>query len=489
MKSNNIFFIPFALFFCAPTFAQQGQQVRQAQQSPQNSTTDKITEIVIDLADENGIDPVQIEKYNMLKKGQFFRLKIDNVNTYLYDVSVANEDIDTSEELPATLLDLVDFGGMKTSLGNLNSVSEVVKKFEAKDSDAGFQAFDAGSVQTAEDLKKYFSGLKSNAKMAFTIIDAQSTVVDAIFVKAENFQNTMTTIERKVFGEIPSKQDVKAVLASFSETKTAILEINGNLVLENRQFLMVVETNKAYIAQDTALKTSSAEIKKVYEALIKASNNLISQLSSENYGTFSAVLIGVINNLDFSYTTLPIQRYSDVNELVISLKPRDKNAKLSGYSTVLRIPDIEKSFWGVSTGFYVTGNPENNYSVIERVENGQSLYDFLEEDTASVELGINTMIRYGRRVGEILDTPTFWHFGFGAGLSIDQKFKPRLMAGTGLALGNTNKLFIDFGAIHMYYNTLGKAYTKQGNTSLPKDFLVNATKISGYISLGYLISL
>ncbi len=480
MKTNKTFLIPFTLFFCGLSFAQQ---------APKNSNTDIIPEIVIDLTDEKGIDPVQIEKYNTLKKGQFFRLKIDNVNTYLYDISVANEDVDTSAELPASLLDLVDFGGIKSSLGNLNSVSEVVKKFVAINSDAGLQSFHAGSVQTFEDLKTYFAGLQSNAKIAFAAIDSRNTEVDAIFVKAESFQNTMTTVERNVFGEAPSKQDIKAALISFNEVKAGILEIKGKLAQENVQFLKVVETNKASIAKDKNLKASGAEIKKVYEVLIKASDNLITQLSAENYGKFSAILIGVLNNLDFSYTSLPIQRYNDVNELVITLKPRDKNAKLSGYSTVLRVPDMERSFWGVSTGFYVTGNPENNYSVVERVENGQTLYDFLEEDTARVELGINTMIRYGLRVGEILDTPTFWHFGFGAGLSIDQKFKPRLMAGTGLAFGSKNKLFIDFGAIHMYYDTLSKAYTVEGNTVLPKDFLVNATKINGYVSLGYLISL
>lgn len=402
---------------------------------------------------------------------------------------MSNEDIDTSAELPASLLDLVDLGGIKTSLGNLNSVSEVVKKFVAVDDDADLQSFDSGSIQTVEGLKTYFAGLQSKAKIAFTTIGAQNTEVDAIFVKAESFHNTMTTVERNVFAEAPSKQDVKSAHASFNETKAAILEIKGKLVNENAQFLRIVETNKESIAKNKTLKATSTEIKKVYDALIKASDNLNDQLSAANYGKFSAVLIWVLNNLDFSYTTLPIQRYSDVNELVIGLKPRDKNAKLSSYSTVLRIPDIEKSFWGVSTGFYVTVNPENNYSVVERVENGQSLYDFLEEDTASIELGINTMIRYGRRVGEFLDTPTFWHFGFGAGLSIDQKFKPRLMAGTGLAFGNKNKLLIDVGAIHMYYDTLSKAYSMEGNTVLPKDFLVNATKISGYVSLGYLINL
>lgn len=480
MHTHKTFLILFTLLFCGLTVAQQSRQ---------NNNTEKITEIIIDLADDKGIDPVQIEKYNTIKKGQFFRLKIENVNTYMYDVNVANEDIDISAQLPANLLDLVDFGGIKSSMGNLNSISEVVKNFVATGPDANPQSFDVGKMQTVEGLEKYFAGLKSKAKMAFTALNTRNTEIDAIFVMAESFHNTMATVERSVLGAAPSKQNVKAALASFNELKGAIFETKETLTLENTQFLSALETNKEIIDKNKDLKASSSEIKKVYEVLIKATDHLTVQLSTENYRKFSTVLIGVLNNLDFSYTTLPIQRYNDVNELVISLKPRDKDAKLSGYSTVLRIPDIEKSFWGVSTGFYVTGNPENNYSVVERIENGQSLYDFLEEDTASVELGINTMIRYGHRVAEILKTPTFWHFGFGVGLNIDQKFKPRLMAGTGLAFGNQNKLFIDVGAIHMYYDTLSSAYTKQGNTVLPKDFLVNATKINGYLSVGYLIRL
>jgi len=478
MKTHQPIIVSLALLFYGIGFAQQ---------EPRNDYPDKLTEITIDLNDDKGIDPVQVEKYNGLKKGQFFRVKIDNVNTYLYDVSVTNEDVDTSPELPASLLDLVDFGGIKSSLGNLNSVSGIVKKFVAVQPDISIPSFDLDRIRAAEELKNYFAGLKSEAKVAFTAIGRLNTEIDAMYIRAESFQNTMTTVERNIFGEVPSKQDIKAALVSFSETKAAILGLKAKLVQENVQFLSVIEANKETLAKNKDLKASGTEIKKVYDVLIKASSHLIDQLSAENYGKFSGVLIGVLNNLDFSYTTLPIQRYSDVNELVITLKPRDKNAKLSGYSTVLRIPDIEKSFWGVSTGFYVTGNPEKNYSVIERVENGQSLYDFLEEDTSSVELGINTMIRYGRRVGEILDTPTFWHFGFGAGLSIDQKFKPRLMAGTGLAFGNKNKLLIDVGAIHMYYDTLSKAYTLEGNTVLPEDFMVNATKINGYVSVGYLI--
>ena len=480
MKTFKFIYQFFILFFCSYTFSQQQSA---------NHTTEKIVEIIIDLNDQKGIDPIQIEKYNTLKSGEFFRIRIDNVNTFLYDVSVSNEVIDTAAELPASLLDLVDFGGIKTSLGNLNSISGVVKKFAVNTSAANVQYFDTERVQSDENLTKYFYGLKSTAKSKFAELTMLSAEVDAVFIQAESFRNTMSTVDRNVFGAEPTKGDIMAAINSFGQTKKSIVEIKEQLLEIDSKFSQVLEINTVSVSKNKDLKASAAIIQKVYEALRKASENLIAQLSTENYGKFSSLLMTVLNNLDFRYTSLPIQRFSDVNELSIHLKARDKNSKLSAYSTLLRIPDIEKSFWGVSTGFYVTGNPEKNYSIVERAENGTTLYDFLEEETASLELGINAMIRYGLRIGKVLDSPMFWHFGFGAGLSIDQKFKPRLMAGTGFAFGRKNKLFIDVGGIHMYYNTLSKAYTQRSNSIVPEKFMVNTTKINGYVSLGYLIGL
>lgn len=473
------YIVPTLLLCMGLTFAQH----------PSTSDADSIEEFVIDLNDDRGVAPEVVDRYNALKQGEFFRLRIENVNTYLYDVSVVNHDIDRTVALPENLLKLVDFGGLKSSLSNLNSVSEIVKQFIPYPENSGLRPLHPQEIETAQDLQKYLARVRSEYRSVYDTINQRHGEVNGLFERAEKFQNTMTTVERDVFGHVPTKEDIKTLLTAFDTEQQKIIAIRERLIGNHTDFSTVVDANRATVANSKELKVSVAEIEKVYTALLKASNTLMAQLSGENYGQFSAVLIGIINNLDFRYTTLPIQRYHDVNELQITLKPRDKNSKLSGYSTVLRIPDIEKSFWGVSTGFYVTDNPQRNVSIIEREENGQTLYDFLEEDSASVELGINTMVRYGRRIGVLCDTPIFWHLGFGAGLSIDQKFKPRLMTGTGLAFGRKNKLFVDFGAINMYYDTLSKAFTEEGNTTLPEDFLVSATKIQGYLSMGYLIQL
>jgi hypothetical protein len=192
----------------------------------------QITEIIIDLNDEAGIALAQIEKYNGLKRGQFFRLRIDNVNTYLYDVNVTNEDVDQSAALPESLLDLVDFGGLKSSLVHLSSVSGVVKEFVALESNTGLQRLDPGKVQTLENLKKYFAGTKSDYKSAFNEVGDRYIEVDALFVRAESYQNAMTTVERGVFGAVPSKNDIKTVLKSFDETKAGIITIKEGLAQE-----------------------------------------------------------------------------------------------------------------------------------------------------------------------------------------------------------------------------------------------------------------
>ncbi len=367
MKTDPTALLIIALIFWNLTLGQQKRLT---------PSKDPITEIVIDLNDEQGVAPAEIEKYNAIKRGHFFRLRLDNVNTYLYEINVSTEDVDLSRPLPENLLDLVDFGGLKSSLGNLNSVSSIVKHFVALETNPHVQGVDP-EFQSVDNLKEYFTRLGSDYKSAFHEMGKWYIEIDALFVRAENFQDTMTTVHRDLLGPTPSKEEIKAVLDSFEETKSGIFDIKAELVQKNIQFLAVIETNKETLSNNKELQASAAEIKKVHEGLVKAADDLMAQLSSKNYAQLSAALIGILNNLDFSYTTLPIQRYRDATELVIILKPRDKNAKLSGYSTVLHMPDIEKSFWGVSSGFYVTGNPEHTYSVVERVENGQTFYDLL----------------------------------------------------------------------------------------------------------------
>ena len=461
----------------------------QAQQVSKDARESGITEIVLDLKDPKGIAPEEIAKYNAIGSGDFFRLRIENVNTYLYDVSVVNEDIYRDQELPESLLELVDFGGLKSALSNLNSVSEVVRTFVPESETSGLRPTDLENVKTPDELASYLKRTEGRYAIFYEELGRIHQDAGVLFTAAVDMQRRMSTLQIEASEAYPTEEEVASALQSFKEVKGRAETQESILQNYYQNFTAITEGLKSVISKDTDLKASVASIKNTHEGLIKANRVLSEQFSAESYSEFTAAMLAISNNLGRSYTTLPLQRYGDVNELVITLKPRDKNTKLSGYTTTLRIPDIEKSFWGVSSGFYLTDNPERNLSIVERFENGEARYDFIEEDTASPELGINAMIRYGRRFGDVLDTPAFWHLGFGAGLSIDQKFKPRLMAGGGFAFGRSNKVLIDVGAIHMYYDTLSKAYTMEGNATLPENFLVNTTKVQPYFSIGYLIGL
>ena len=231
------------------------------------------------------------------------------------------------------------------------------------------------------------------------------------------------------------------------------------------------------------------KLKKINDKLKEANTELEKLLSLENYTKISSSLMSIVNNNAFEYKSLPIQHYEDLNEIKIAIKPRDEKAQLPSYNTILRIPDYQKSFWGVSTGFYITENLEENYSIVERMQDGETVFDLVGEDNSSEELGINTMVRYGVNISRKNFKNIFWQFGFGAGITLNSKIKPRLLVGTGPAFGGKNKFFVDFGLIYVYHDKLSKVYELKGNTTQPEKFLVNSTNLNGYISLGYLIKL
>lgn len=123
------------------------------------------------------------------------------------------------------------------------------------------------------------------------------------------------------------------------------------------------------------------------------------------------------------------------------------------------------------------------------LEDQTIVYDLVEENQSEQEIGINTMVRYGINLNFENKKNWFWQFGFGAGLTINERVKPRLFGGTGLAIGEKNKLIFDIGVIFMSYDKLSNAFEKTNNLTLPENFMVNASQLRGYISLGYLIKL
>jgi hypothetical protein len=423
--------------------------------------------------------------YNELKPNELFRIKIEGINTYLYKVEINNEDINTTADLPKSILSLVDLGGLKDVMTNLNSISEIVKSLPEKESkDSGEELVTTKGV---DELEVQINQHKGKVQNNFEALVKYQTDVNNLYMTAQDEQNKLLLVNGTA-----TNIDYTTILSNFKIIKNDLDALNFEIVKNKALLEGIISANSKTLKEEAnaGLNTLATQLITIYtklEAVVLAIN---SELSATKYTALSTSLMELENNKKFEFVSLPIQRYEDVNKLEIKLIPRDEKAKLNTYKMILRIPDYEKSFWGVSTGFYITQNQERNFSLVERqLDDDSTVYDFIAENQSKQEVGVNTMVRHGINIGGESYRNLFWQFGFGAGLTINEKVKPRLLLGTGIAIGKKNKIMFDVGGIYMFYDKLSNAYQLEGNETMPSNFLVGATQFRIYYSLGYTIKL
>ncbi len=458
------------------------------------TTFGQTQEVVITFDPEKKDCIIDRASYNKLKDKDFFVLKIENLNTYLYDVEIGNTDIDTSEKLPSSLIPFFDISGLSGVVTNLNSVSSIVKSLP-KDSltfmEENFLQ-DKGKLSNISEIEKRIKSHETYVATVFKSLFDKQEEINTIYVNAQDVQNKFLLIE-KPKGEASINVNSSGILQNFKDVKSGLLELYKEFIENKANYEGLIAANSKTIetAGNETINTRAKQVTTIYTALTTAITETQALVTAEKYTTLSQGLMALENHKNFEYVSLPIQRYQEINEVTLTIKPRGENDRLNTYTTTLRIPDYEKSFWGVSTGFYVAKNLEQSFSVEERLldDGVTKVYDLVAEDQSKEELGVNTMVRYGFNIGGIKLPKLFWQFGFGGGITINEKIKPRLFAGTGLAYGEKNKVVLDFGGIYMFYDKLSNVYDRAGNETQPTDFMVGATQLRGYVSLGYVIQL
>jgi hypothetical protein len=463
---------------------------------PKNSST--TNNIILLSLDENDGGLKISRDYNQIKRGEFFRIKIENINTYLYKVALTNTDVATEVKLPSSPLTSLNFSGLTSLAANLNSVSNIVSTLPKSDSLISqvesykmLQTLNMGEgvYNDTLTLDEILITLNQTSKAELQEIRNLRTNINDLFFNIQGDHNSILTNRKNQLSKVPEIDTIQKNLKEFEKYRNEIVEIRDRLMIHEAGLKSVSTVYAKEIKDNKEHNSLIEKLKKINEEYTAILDKMETSLSVENYTTTSTMYADILNNVSFSYLSLPIQHYDDLNEITVTVTPRDDKAKLGSYATKLRVPDYEKTFWGVSTGFYVACNPEENYSVRERMIDGAVVYDLIEEEQSDVEMGISTMVHYGFNISKKKYGNFFLQGGFGAGLTINEKVKPRLMFGVGPAYGRKNKVFLNAGMIYMFFDSLSKVYNTEGNLTQPQNFLVGATKLDLFVSLGYLIKL
>lgn len=447
-----------------------------------------VTQIELSFKDIQNELPLD-NSYNDIESGEYFQVVLKDINTYLYKVEINNTDSSAHASLPSNLLSSISLGGLEAAFANTNLAGGVLSSSmqsmpKKKFSDSVVDSLDpriAMALLTAET--------QEIRKRHTYIMDLYMDYYE-LFDDLQQYKQAMLTNQQSAFGKTPTKQEIKTSLDDFNSLR--------NNVIHNRvsQFKTYAEF-RADFEQYMPLVKTNDRVGKLYNDLELYYNEIngvlvkiLEGLGPDKYDTYAGELIDIYNHLDFQYVSLPIQQREDLNELEIKITPREEGAKLSSYETKIYIPDVQKDFWGVSTSLYGTKNYEKQYSV-ERSVNSTSdtVFNILEEDTHKEEIGLKLMVHRGWNITKDDRGHTYFLLGMGAGISFNEKIKPRLFFGPGLAFGKKNKIVLETGLAYIFYDTKASGFSGTNFSEKPENFTVTKTRLSPYLSVGYTIQL
>ncbi|MDT0641628.1 hypothetical protein RM553_02175 [Zunongwangia sp. F363] len=504
----------------------------------------EVKPITIDMNGEENIPTIDSEQTRSLNQGDYFQIVIDNLNTYLYKVTIEDEDITMQPaELPNSITGLVTPGILDGILTNIRSaLSSPVPDVKFLDT---LQIEKGNTSDTIVEIKEYAvnsnryknlrtaldkPGISDKDKISYTdsilsyhqwIYRYESDALEDKISKLEsyyqdilNYETALHYVRPNVVIEDFNNQKVRDLLTEYRNLNNSIQKSINSIENSTLVYDEFKTNNKELINNNDDLKKTRNIVDEFKTDLDMVIKTIKKEITTEKYQELQKGLAMIVNHKDFSFASLPIQILEDGKKIDLTISPRDDATTLTSYETSFRIPDKTKNYWAVTTGLYLIDNLNQNYSIMtdiielepdtpteetegeteesegqEEEPTEETIYSFVEEDRSKDEIGVKAMVQYGWYLTETFLGDFYVNLGIGAGLSITEKPKPRFFFGPGVSFGDKNKFTIDFGGAYIFYDKLSNGYnTTDEYRSKPTDYLVTQSQIKGYIGVGYTIN-
>jgi hypothetical protein len=438
------------------------------------------SEIVIDFSKNAKI--VALPK--AIKKGDFYRVKVKDINLNLYSVKISSKDsVVTKALVLPTFSDfsLDNLSKLTSNFNDLNVPQQFISQVEAdtllaKNTD-NIKEIIEKSIGTAQlkigfqaskiiNLKESWDGLK------FTIYE----------IRLKSLEKVMELSDPPI--------DFKEALTKAKSLREKSSALKESLATDQKSFFAIVDSPlaKSFLSKDDNKKLSEQvdEVKKTYTQFIAKIDEFKTLISADNLEKLLKTILFI--NKETTFTSLPIQFKGDTETLSISFVPKDSTSGLQTETLAPLIFPIEKRwYWSVGTSFYYSNLCNDRFSSTAEINDaGNTEYSIQQLESTSEEAGISAMLRVGTKFGD--DALVGAHLGFGPGISIEKNIRPRLLFGGGFSIGRKHNLTIDYGGILGYVDRYSDSIQETGLSESP-DPLNTEIMVGYYVSLGYMFKL
>lgn len=403
-----------------------------------------------------------------IKKNGYYQIKIKHINLNLYKVTLAAVDtiLSKPQQTPA-------FGNF-----NLDAISKVVSGISPISTTKlrpDVAALSKGEYINNRMLKE----IKSNAYNKY-LIEKRAMRIDNLKLEVYKIRLGALKLDYKHITNL----DINNELYYVSKLRDSIAMQKDMIIKDRDKYDLFVDSFMNEIALKPGLIENNKFIKESYGNLLITLTDLLSSISADKTNELLSPIVFIENNKNNTYLSLPFQFTGEQAKVKISIIPRDEKYNLQSYHTQILIPQELKYYRVVGLSLYGSSLYDKAYSIIEHPED--TTYIIKEADNISKgELGIAALLHYGRKLNET--TKYGIHFNLGAGISISDKIKPRLLLGGGFSFGERHKLVIDGGLIVGYVNELSSTLELEHHyTTKPEIITISNIDYGGFGSIGYL---
>ncbi len=462
---------------------------------------------------KNSIKPIQ--------HGDFAILKIDNINTYRYQVFIEGRNIDYATPVPSELQTLfrlpkeeVTSSAQKAKVGagDIDAANENMKDLEAQA--GGF--FPSGTPEVLafkKVMKDLAEACEAYSKLASKMADVKFTRMVLINYSKQkwNKQREMEAKLPRLLNENRLREDYLEFVSYYTSVEHLYAEaerLAENLSKETEE---VEEKNDKGKKVKKMVPTNEAKLAKTALERIKAAESSIDEgyhkINEDDFLTYIDDVItlqeGLRNKSNFEASSPPIQMDGDYVEIKVAIVPLEVNDLQpieQAFEFKIEIPG--KGGWKAdfSVGptlsftkgaldhsfFLQRNNLKDSNEVIMGLDSAGTLKQ--REVNDAVRPGIAAMIHAYKRSGR--DVNWGWMLGVGAGFTSIDNANFSLYTGPSLILGKRQKFMFSGGVSFHRVERLNEAY-KLDNTYRVADFDEGVTtkvlKPSIFLSLSYAI--
>lgn len=438
--------------------------------------------ITYDLKNKALIAPDSLQK---LKPGDWYIVKITDINQILYKVSVNHADSTISKEIPMPTFGSFPLDALGVLIGNISPQATTINR-ATKSADHKIFVVSTEKINVGEEMDKYKAELEKYLqelrRIKTEIDNAQLDVYKYVLNQEKNepAASAGSDYETTLSNLIKLRSDIHAVQKDILTKQKAYLAYSEDIQ-------DAIEALPSGPVKDN-LKKTDAEIKASFTQLLTACAEAQATVAADKVKELLAALIHTENNKNKTYTSLPLQFTKEQATVDIVIEPRKPEYMLQTYKASLTFPIERKKYFGAGISFYGSTLHDDAYSLEGfAVNDSVSHYRIHEEKSTKAEIGMAALFRFGTKFGksEVVGV----HGSIGPGIAISDKVKPRLLTGGGLSFGSKHMFTVDLGFIFGYVDRLTSAYAGDLTTELtikPEKVTVSKLSMGGFLSVGYL---